>query len=72
MKLKINGEIKAIENSDSVFLLEGLLEYLGFKPQLVVVELNGVIVNSKNWLNTTIKDGDCLEVVTIVGGGSYS
>ena len=72
MKLKINGEIKAIENSDSVFLLEGLLEYLGFKPQLVVVELNGVIVNSKNWLSTTIKDGDCLEVVTIVGGGSYS
>ena len=72
MKLKINGEIKAIENSDSVFLLEGLLEYLGYKPQLVVVELNGVIVNSKNWLNTTIKDGDCLEVVTIVGGGSYS
>ena len=72
MKLKINGEIKAIENSDSVFLLEGLLEYLGYKPQLVVVELNGVIVNSKNWLSTTIKDGDCLEVVTIVGGGSYS
>ena len=72
MKLKINGEIKTIENSDSVFLLEGLLEYLGYKPQLVVVELNGVIVNSKNWLNTTIKDGDCLEVVTIVGGGSYS
>tara|TARA_B100000575_G_C22532920_1_gene343256 strand:- start:56 stop:274 length:219 start_codon:yes stop_codon:yes gene_type:complete len=72
MKLKINGEIKTIENSDSVFLLEGLLEYLGYKPQLVVVELNGVIVNSKNWLSTTIKDGDCLEVVTIVGGGSYS
>ena len=72
MKLKINGEIKTIEKSDSVFLLEGLLEYLGYKPQLVVVELNGVIVNSKNWLSTTIKDGDCLEVVTIVGGGSYS
>ena len=72
MKLKINGEVKTIANSDSVFLLEGLLEYLGYKPQLVVVELNGVIVNSKNWLSTTIKDGDCLEVVTIVGGGSYS
>ncbi len=39
MKLKINGEIKTIDNSNEDFLLEGLLEHLGYKPQLVVVEL---------------------------------
>ncbi len=72
MNLKINGEIKTIEKSNKEFLLEGLLEYLGYKPQLVVVELNGVIINPKDWINTKIKNGDCLEVVTIVGGGSYS
>ena len=72
MNLKINGENKTIENADAEFLLEGLLEHLGYKPQLVVVELNGVIVNPKDWISTKIKDGDCLEVVTIVGGGSYS
>ena len=72
MKLKINGEIKTIENTDTEFLIEGLLEHLGYKPQLVVVELNGVIVNPKDWISTKIKNGDCLEVVTIVGGGSYS
>jgi len=72
MKLKINGEIKTIQSLEADFLLEGLLEHLGFKPQLVVVELNGVIVNPKDWISTKIKDGDCLEVVTIVGGGSYS
>ena len=72
MKLKVNGEIKAIENSDGEFLLEDLIEHLGYKPQLVVVELNGVIINPKDWLSTKIKNGDCLEVVTIVGGGSYS
>ena len=72
MNLKINGEIKTIENSEENFLLEGLLEYLGYKPQLVVVELNGVIINPKDWINTKIKNGDSLEVVTIVGGGSYS
>ena len=71
MKLKLNGEIKTIENTDADFLLEWLLEYLGYKPQLVVVELNGAIINPKDWLNTKIKNGDCLEVVTIVGGGSY-
>ena len=72
MKLKINGETKTIENTNNEFLMVGLLEHLGYKPQLVVVELNGVIINPKNWINTKIKDGDCLEVVTIVGGGSYS
>ena len=72
MKLKINGQIKTIQNPEEEFPLEGLLEHLGYKPQLVVVELNGVIVNPKDWISTKIKNGDCLEVVTIVGGGSYS
>ena len=72
MNLKINGEIKTIEKFNKEILLEGLLEHLGFKPQLVVVELNGAIINPKDWISTKIKDGDCLEVVTIVGGGSYS
>ena len=72
MNLKINGEYKTFENTEANFLLEGLLESLGYKPQLVVVELNGVIINPKDWISTKIKNGDCLEVVTIVGGGSYS
>ena len=72
MKLKINGQIKTIQNPEAEFLLEGLLEQLGYKPQLVVVELNGVIVNPKDWISTKIKNGACFEVVTIVGGGSYS
>ena len=71
MQLKINGEIKTINNSNEE-LLEALLENLGYKPQLVVVELNGEIISPEVWTNTKIKDGDCLEVVTIVGGGSYS
>ena len=72
MNLKINGENKTFENTEENFLLEGLLENLGYKTQLVVVELNGLIINPKDWISTKIKNGDCLEVVTIVGGGSYS
>ena len=72
MNLKINGEIKAINNSKGELLLEVLLEDLGYKPQLVVVELNGIIINPKDWVSTKIKNGDSLEIVTIVGGGSYS
>ena len=72
MKLKLNGEIKNINNSDEDFFLEGLITHLGYQPQLIVVELNGAIINPQDWSNTKIKNGDCLEVVTIVGGGSYS
>ncbi len=72
MNFKINGEIKTIENADEEFFLNDLIKQLGYQPQLVVVELNGAIINPKIWINTKIKDGDCLEVVTIVGGGSYS
>ena len=71
MQLKINGELKTIDNSNNDFLLEDLLEHLGYKPQLVVVELNGEIISPKVWGITKVKNGDCLEVVTIVGGGSY-
>ena len=72
MKIKLNGEIKTINNSDEKKFLEGIISNLGYEPQLVVVELNGTIINPQEWINTNIKDGDCLEVVTIVGGGSYS
>tara|TARA_Y100001968_G_C19361117_1_gene719876 strand:+ start:1020 stop:1232 length:213 start_codon:yes stop_codon:yes gene_type:complete len=70
MKIKLNGEIKTIKHSDGEFLLENLIKQLGYQPQLVVVELNGIIINPLEWINTKIKEGDSLEVVTIVGGGS--
>ena len=72
MQLKINGEINTLKNSNEELSLDAVLETLGYKPQLVVVELNGEIINPKLWISTKIKNGDCLEVVTIVGGGSYS
>jgi len=72
MNIKLNGEIKNINHSDAKLFLDGLIKHLGYQPQLIVVELNGEIISPKVWTNTKIKHGDCLEVVTIVGGGSYS
>ena len=72
MRLKINGEIKTIDYPHEVCFLDGLIPHLGYQPQLVVVEVNCAIINPQDWINTKLKDGDCLEIVTIVGGGSYS
>ena len=70
MRIKINGENKNIDYSGATISLENLITQLGYQPQLIVVELNGAIITPKDWINAKIKDGDCLEVVTIVGGGS--
>ena len=70
MKLRINGEVKNINFTNQELSLEDLIKHLGNQPQLVVVELNGIIINPKKWKITKIEEGDCLEIVTIVGGGS--
>ena len=72
MQIKLNGEIKTIDHADEAISLESLITQLDYQPQLIVVELNGAMINPTDWINAKIKDGDCLEVVTIVGGGSYS
>ena len=69
MKLSINGELKLIETKDIMVSLLFATEQLGVNPKLIVVEFNGEIINSKNWSEQKVKDGDVLEIVTIVGGG---
>ena len=69
MKIKVNGEEKIFElNKDNAFLSK-TLELMGYKQNTVVVELNNIIVNSSKWGNVLLKDGDSLEIVSIVGGG---
>ena len=69
MKIKVNGEEKKIEIDQENALLSLALKAMGYKPNTVVVELNNLIVNSINWDKVVIKDGDNLEIVSIVGGG---
>ena len=69
MKIKVNGEEKKIELENEKALLSSTLELLGYKQNTVVVEVNDLIINSKKWENEIIKEGDRLEIVSIVGGG---
>ncbi len=69
MKLIVNGEEKKIKINSKNLLLSETLEFMGYNRKTVVVELNDLIVNSKKWDDVTLKDGDNLEIVSIVGGG---
>ena len=69
MKIKINGEEKKLNLNQDNPLLSKTLEFMGYKPNSIVVELNNLIVNSKKWDEKVLEDGDRLEIVSIVGGG---
>jgi thiamine biosynthesis protein ThiS len=67
MNLLINGESREFSGS---LTLAALVQHLGMKPDRVAVELNLQIVSRTAWADTTLKDGDKLEIVHFVGGGT--
>jgi len=69
MKIKVNGEEKKIELDKENILLSTALKSRGYNPNTIVVELNNLIINSIKWEKVKLKDGDNLEIVSIVGGG---
>ena len=69
MRIKVNGEEKKIELDQENALLSTALNDMGYKPNTIIVELNNLIINSRKWGKVKLKDGDILEVVSIVGGG---
>ena len=72
MKIRVNGEEKKIELDQENALLSTALHHMGYKPNTIVVELNNLIINSMKWEKVKIKDGDNLEIVSIVGGGQLT
>ena len=70
MKLQINGEERDFSGSPAPFSLAALVEILGMKSDRVAVELNRDIVPRDRWTGTHLNEGDRLEIVHFVGGGS--
>lgn len=66
MRLTINGNEQSF--ADPLTLAQ-LIEQLGMKGDRVAVELNREIVSRAQWTDTSLKDGDRLEIVHFVGGG---
>ena len=68
MKLQINGEERSFD--PPIPTLAALVEALTMKPDRVAIELNRDIVPRDRWAETILNDGDKLEMVHFVGGGS--
>ena len=67
MKIQINGELRTFEGA---LTLSSLVEQLAMKSDRVALELNREIVPRERWAATQLADGDRLEIVHFVGGGT--
>jgi sulfur carrier protein len=66
ISLQVNG--KNVELERPTPLLE-YLERLGVDPRAVAVEHNGEILERAAYESVTLREGDRVEVVRMVGGG---
>ena len=67
MHITLNGERKDIPGGLTV---QGLLQHLDIRPERVAVEINEAIVRKASYGDTLVKEGDRVEVVQFMGGGS--
>jgi sulfur carrier protein len=69
MKVTINGEEEAL-SSEQTNVLELLKHKNVEMPDMVSVELNGEFLDRESYGGTQIKDGDEVEFLYFMGGGT--
>jgi thiamine biosynthesis protein ThiS len=66
LTVTVNGEGRRVPGPATLLQLLG---HLGLDPRTVVVELNREIVRRPHLGQTSLSDGDTVELVHFVGGG---
>jgi len=65
--LTVNGKVQTAPAGTTV---AGLLALMGIDPARVAIERNEDVVPRKTWTEATVAEGDKIEIVSFVGGGS--
>jgi sulfur carrier protein len=68
LTFQLNGQPRSLETT--THQLADVITALELKSDRVAVELNGEIVRRSAWGETAVSNGDRLEVVHFVGGGT--
>lgn len=66
MKLTVNGDAYEAMRAES---LTALLEEMGFGERAVVVVLNDAMIPASSRSTCGLREGDCVEVYRLAGGG---
>jgi len=67
MKVKVNGKVEEIEENMSVL---DLLKSKNVEPRMVAVEVNSRMIEREEYATTVLKEGDEIEFLYFMGGGS--
>jgi thiamine biosynthesis protein ThiS len=65
--IQLNGESKEVLDRST---LNDLVSELSLPPARIAIELNKLVVRRDKWTQTTLAEGDRIEIVHFVGGGS--
>lgn len=68
MKITANG--KPVEVIDNINIIDLLKELKVETPEYVSVEFNGEILDREEFASTVVSEGDTLEFLYYMGGGS--
>src|SRR4051812_47331987 len=69
VRITVNGQPRAAAAGSSV---TSLLVSMGMDPARVAIERNEEVVPRKTWSEAVLREGDKIEIVSFVGGGSGS
>lgn len=67
--LTINGVQKQFPKGNLPRTVSKLLEQLDINEATVVAEIDGRIIQKQNFADTSLSDGQSIELVRFVGGG---
>jgi thiazole synthase len=67
LRVTVNGEVRTAPPGITV---AGLLAEMGIDPARVAIERNQDVIPRRTWGQTALSDGDQVEIVAFVGGGS--
>lgn len=69
LHIVLNGQTRSVDGLAAPVSLDRLVQALELQSDRIAVECNGTIAPRASWPQTSVNDGDKLEIVHFVGGG---
>jgi sulfur carrier protein len=67
--IQLNGQLRGLESLTASATVADVVSALGLRTDRLARELNGGIVARRLWSQTSVHEGDRVEIVHFVGGG---
>ena len=70
MLLTVNGTVRELSTVSGACTIDDVLLALCVRKEIVAVAQGNTVVPRSQWGDTLVSEGECIEIVHFVGGGS--